>query len=200
MTSAEERARLNLVSDALEILRSGKPHSRSELFPNSDKELNSFQRKVLGNLVELGVIARQESGDPNSPTVRYLLRNRKELENLLSSETALSRVIWPSAIQVADKPPMPVDPTKVEKPTHLQIVPPIPEPVVGAPEVPMPPTADLQQLFKLIEATGGSIIYIRDRLDELCKFIAADIPDRDKRMEKMEKELEEMHKILESYK
>lgn len=196
MSAADERAKIGEVIDALEMLRSGKAYTRFELFPNSGNRV--FQKKVTAALVEHGVLHRKEIGDPKAPTVQFILKSRRELERLINDEVALSRLIWPGAVGVSDKPP--------EMPPMLQVVPDPVETLLNVVEPETPPTPEpakkadavaelteamssIKELTQIVSVAGQSIVYTRERLDELCRYLGQVLPELERKVDSLYKDL-----------
>jgi hypothetical protein len=179
MNSLEERARRNMVHDALELLLSAKPMTRAELFVGAPANTRPFQRRVIDNLVEQGVVSKQnDGGDPNSPTISIKLKDRRRLEKILEDEVELTRVIWPGSVPPAlpsDRPP-PEDVTVVlEEPTAPPSVThpdaPLPAPVFPIAAPAMNQEQLMERLLLVMDAACQSIIYTREKVDRLEKTV-----------------------------
>lgn len=185
---------LEIVANALALLRSGREFTRFELFPNASAELRTFQKNVLKALVERTVVTRIEGGDPQSPTVKFVVRSRHALENLAENDEALAKIVdsaWPVSA-VSDKPP------SLEVVKRFMEEPPKPEPKKEEPLPPpiphsLPAPADglkeaVEQLSKIVNAEGQSILYIRERLDELCRYLGQVLPPMEEKVNELHKE------------
>lgn len=184
---------VEMVAGALSLLRDGREHTRFELFPDAGADLRTFQKGVLKTLVEHSVASRVEGGDPQSPTVKYVVKSRQALERLSDDDAALARIVdsvWPTSA-VSDKPPLEIV-KKVEEPhppaeprqPPKQFVPPQPAIVEG----PGGLKEEVEKLSKLVNAEGQSVLYIRERLDELCRYLAQVLPPMEEKVNELHKE------------
>lgn len=187
MTPAEEKARLASVQLALELLLSGGPQTRKELFGESTSTgMREFQRRTLRALEVAGVVSKAETGTP--PTSRIHLKNRKKAEYLLKNPLELVQVIWPqsapaeppeqfSIIEVKD-PALEAAIAKAQEPeVHLIDIQP-PKPVV----LPPPPERQtdelMERLLVIMDAACQRIIYTSEQIDTMKK----DIEDMQKKV------------------
>lgn len=190
---------LEMVVNALALLRNGKEHTRFELFPDAGADLRTFQKNVLKAFVDRGVALRIEGGDPQSPTVKFVVKSRQALERLSEDDDALAKIVnsaWPTTA-VSDKPPPLELVEKYESPPPVELPIPAPRPQVVKQFVPPPPAVvegpgglkeEVEKLSKIVNAEGQSVLYIRERLDELCRYLAQVLPPLEEKVTELHKE------------
>lgn len=124
---------MKMVRKAVEILTSGKPYTRVELF--SDSSERNLQRRVLDRLVSEEILSKEEIGSASSVVVKYQMMNAEELGFFLQKDGLLVSLIWPHnpPPEVVAKLPIPhavLSPTTASR--LKEAIPPPPPP-------PMPP-------------------------------------------------------------
>jgi hypothetical protein len=160
----EEKARLDLVRVGLKKFAQAIPLTLREVFGlDANPAYRGMERKVLAELVEMGVLSKTESAVVGQP-VRFTLKNAKELERIVMDDVALAGVIWPST-RVPDLPP--------GQGTLALPTPPTEPPPFIAPEVVEDSIDNLSVEEKMDTMIGlfmnamESMIYMREKIDKM---------------------------------
>jgi hypothetical protein len=126
-------------------------------------------------LEELQVIIGVRAGNG----LEFVINNPNALEALLKNEKVLhylAHLAGPVTNHFASEPSS--VPVIEPKPPPPVLEPKPPPPVLESKPSPEPALeAEIKRLQDLVTAQGKSIIYIRERLDELCRYLGTAMPD-----------------------